>query len=90
MDQNKNIMTDKEYLEDSLSSQKFINSNYNIWAGECVNQKLKDTFLEILNDEQQIQTEIFQEMSGRGWYPVKNAEQTEVDAVKQKFINMTV
>ncbi|MDF2686133.1 MAG: hypothetical protein K0S55_1314 [Clostridia bacterium] len=85
-----NVMSDKEYLEDVLSSQKYMNTNYNMWAGECVNQNLKDALLEILEDEQQIQMEIFQEISGRGWYAVKNAEQQEVDSIKQKYINVTI
>jgi spore coat protein CotF len=87
---NANAMSDKEYLEDILSSQKYMNTNYNMWAGECVNQNLKDALLEILEDEQQIQMEIFQEISGRGWYSVKNAEQQEVDNVRQKYNNVTL
>lgn len=90
MNNNTNVMTDKELLEDVLSSQKFINSNYNMWAGECVNQKLKDAMLEILDEEHQIQMELFQEISGRGWYAVKNADQHEIETVKQKFSNTPV
>ncbi|MEA4824543.1 MAG: spore coat protein [Clostridiaceae bacterium] len=78
-------MCEKDILEDFLSSQKQITANYNTFAGECEHTNLRDTFLGILSEEHHIQTELFDEMHNRGWYPVKTAEQTEIDAVKQKF-----
>lgn len=78
-------MCEKDILEDFLSSQKQITANYNTFAGECEHTNLRDTFLGILSEEHRIQTELFDEMHNRGWYPVKTAEQTEIDAVKQKF-----
>ncbi len=79
------LMTEKEILQDCLSSQKFATANYNIWAGECVNQQLKSAFLNILDDEHKIQADIFTDMNTNGWYPVQPAEQQKVQQVKQKF-----
>ncbi|MCI6909550.1 MAG: spore coat protein [Clostridiaceae bacterium] len=78
-------MCDKDILEDFLSSQKQITANYNLYAGECEHTNLRDTFLGILSEEHCIQTELFDEMHNRGWYPVKAAEQAQIDAVRQKF-----
>ncbi len=78
-------MGDKEVLGDLLSSQKFATSNYNTFAGECQNTQLRDEFLNILKEEHCIQNEIFQEMSSRGWYQVKNAPPNEVTTVLTKF-----
>ena len=78
-------MCDKDILEDFLSSQKQITANYNLYAGECEHTNLRDTFLGILSEEHCIQTELFDEMHNRGWYPVKVAEQAQIDAVRQKF-----
>ncbi len=82
-------MTEKENLTDMLSSQKFISGNYNIWAGECVSENLRNTMLNILDDEHCIQNEIFNEMSTRGWYPVKPASPQEIDTIKNKFESFT-
>ena len=76
---------DKEMVGDLISSQKFISGNYNIWAGECVCENLRNEFLNILKDEHCIQNELYQEASSRGWYPVKQAPQNEIDQVLQKF-----
>ncbi len=78
-------MGDKEVLGDILSSQKLIASNYNNYAGECVNINLRDEFLNILKDEHTIQTEIFNEMTSRGYYQTKAAPQNEITTVLQKF-----
>ncbi len=78
-------MTDKDILADFLSSQKHIASSYNTYAGECEHTNLRDAFLCVLEDEHKIQTEIFQEMSNRGWYQVKAAEQQQIDQLKQQF-----
>ena len=55
------------------------------WANECAHKELRNEFLSILNDEHMIQTEIFDEMQSRGWYQVKQADQTMVNNVKQKL-----
>ena len=56
-----NQMGDKEYLDDSLASQKLISDNYNTFANECVNPTLRNDFMNILSDEHKIQSEIFTE-----------------------------
>ena len=78
-------MGDKEILSDLLSSQKFTASNCNIWAGECKCTQLRDDFLQILNDEHMIQSDLFNEMSSRGWYPTKDAPQNEVTMTLNKL-----
>ena len=79
-------MCEKDILQDMLSSQKQITSNYNLFAGECEHTNLRDTFLGILADEHGIQTELFDEMQNRGWYQVQAADAAQINAVKQKFI----
>ena len=80
-----NQMGDKEYLDDSLASQKLISDNYNTFANECVNPTLRNDFMNILSDEHKIQSEIFTEMQNRGWYQVKPSDQQAVSQAKQKF-----
>ena len=83
--QNPKMMTEKEILQDCLSSQKFTTSNLNIWAGECVCEQLRSAFLNILDDEHRIQADIFNDMSSKGWYPTQPADQQQLQQVKQKY-----
>ena len=78
-------MTDKEIINDTVVSQKFISGNYNTFANECVAGNLRNDFLSILNEEHRIQADLFYEMQNRGWYQVAAAEQTKIDQTKQKF-----
>lgn len=79
------ILTEKEILQDCLSSQKLTTGNYNTWAGECANEQLRTAMLNILDDEHRIQADIFTDMNTNGWYPVQPADQQQLQQVKQKF-----
>ena len=83
--QNENMLTEKEILQDCLSSQKFTTTNLNTFAGECVCEQLRSAFLNILDDEHRIQADIFNDMSSKGWYPTQLADQQQLQQVKQKF-----
>lgn len=76
---------DKEMFADVLCSEKMVASNYNMYATECVSPSLKSDMVNILNDQQQIQHEIFSEMKNRGWYNVEQADQNKINEAKQKF-----
>ena len=79
---------DKLMMSDALYSQKLITENYNIFANECAEQQIRDIFITILNEEHQIQADVFDEMNKRGWYSTQKAEQQQIQQVKQKFQNM--
>lgn len=79
-------MSEREMMEDSLSSQKQIAANYNTYASECDSDQLRATFLSILSEEQDMGAQIFEEMSARGWYKATEATQSDIVKAKQKFI----
>lgn len=79
------LMTEKEILQDCLSSQKQTAATYNTFAGECMNEQLRTTMLNILNDEQKIQSNLFQQMHQNGWYPVAPADPQKVAEAKKRF-----
>lgn len=83
-----NCFGDKEMIEDALTSQKNITGSYNTYANECANPALMSDMMNILNEEHQIQHEIFCTMQQKGWYQVQPAEQQKVDQTKNKFQNM--
>ena len=78
-------MGDKEILQDALMSQKHISEGYNSFAGECARLDLRDAFLNILNDEHGIQSDVFSLMQSNGWYPTESAQPQKVQAARQKF-----
>lgn len=81
-----NFLTcDKELLEDCLNSQKHIETNYNIWANECVDCCLKDDMMNILKEEHDMQFELFAEMQNRGWYATEAADANKITQTRQKL-----
>jgi len=78
-------MEDKEQLTDLLFCEKKMSGNYNEYASECVNPQLKQSFLDILEETQKIQSELFQEAKAKGWYQVEAAPASKVEQAKQKF-----
>ncbi len=80
-----NIMTEKDILQDGLMSQKHLTDSYNTFAGECVNEGLRNAFLNILDDEHCIQASMFSTMQSNGWYQVEAAQQQKIDQARQKF-----
>ena len=78
---------DKDMMTDLLSSQKFVTDGYNTSANECACPGLRSDMLNILQEEHQIQSDVFGEMQKRGWYQTEAAEQQKIDQVKQKYQN---
>ena len=89
MNPNTTQMQDKELLGDVLASQRLITSTYNNYANECATKCIRDDLLGILQEEHQIQAELFTEMHSRGWYPTQPAEQQKIMETKQKFQSVT-
>lgn len=78
-------LNDQDYLSEFLKTQKQLSANYNYHAGECVNSELRATLLNLLTEEHDMQSDIFNQMHARGWYQVKPADTNEISATKTKF-----
>lgn len=78
---------DKTMMTDMLSTQKFIASNYNNYAGEISTKRGKNRLLKILGEEHDIQFKIFESMQSKGWYETVNAPQAKVDQAVQTHIS---
>ena len=79
------FLGEKEILQDGMISQKHITESYNTFAGECVNDQLRSTFLNILDDEHAIQADMFCTMQSNGWYQVENAPTQKITEARQKY-----
>jgi len=82
-------MGDKEMLEDCLTSEKNCTSVYNTYTNECVNPKLRADFINSLKETHDIQADLFTQMQNHGWYQVKEARMTDIQAAAQKFNSMS-
>lgn len=80
--------TDKEIMDDILTSQKHITGVYNTYSNECVNQQLQDDMLKILKEEHSIQFNVFSDMQKKGWYNPGAAQAQMINETKTKFENI--
>ena len=78
---------DKTMMTDMLSTQKFIASNYNNYAGECATRQSKSKLMRILKEEHDIQQEIFEKMQSKGWYETATAPADKVNRAVQTHIS---
>lgn len=81
------ILSERVMMEDGLCSQKQVATAYNTGAGECASEQLRSTFVSILADEHELGAKIFEAMSERGWYQPQEADDSQINNVKQKFID---
>ena len=77
--------TDKNIMTDAIETQKFVTAGYNYSANESAHPNIKNTMMDILNEEHCILHDVFEEMSARGWYPTEQASDTKINEVKTTF-----
>ena len=80
--------TDREIMDDILTSQKHITGVYNSFSNECTNRQLQTDMLNILKEEHSIQYSVFDEMQKRGWYSPAAAQAQMITETKNKFENL--
>lgn len=73
-------MTDKDLLQDLLVTEKYITSAYDNFANESANPSLRQSVLNILNDEHNIQSDLWNTMNQRGWYQVQPAQPQQIQS----------
>ncbi|MEG0019801.1 MAG: spore coat protein [Oscillospiraceae bacterium] len=81
-----NSYDDKTMMTDMLSTQKFIAQNYNSYAGECASKQAKAKLMKILGEEHDIQFQIYEQMSAKGWYPTMPAPQDKINEAVQQHV----
>lgn len=76
-------MKDQDLMTDLILSEKKMSDNYSIWASECTNIQLRDTFLDLLTRGHRTQTDLYSTAQEKGWY--KKAETAQPDKVSQAY-----
>lgn len=78
-------MNDQELMTDLMLTEKKMTTNYDTFASECVNTKLRDDFLRILNQSHMTQTELFQKAQAKGWYQTEAAPASKIQQAQTKY-----
>ncbi len=77
--------SEKEVLQDALTTAKFATNNYNTFSNECTHENVRNSMLNILKDEHDIQDDVFHMTSSKGYYPTPAAEEKKVMETQQKY-----
>lgn len=85
MEQKFCALTDQDRIEDMITSEKYLMGVYSSFIPEATCKQLKGVLTDNFTGCSQNQTELFDKMNQLGWYQVKNAPKTEIDAARQKF-----
>lgn len=78
-------MNDQERVTDMILTEKKMSTNYNTFASECVDDQLRDEYLNILNQSHMTQTALFKAAQTKGWYTVEAAPQSKISETYNKF-----
>lgn len=78
-------MNDKVMLEDVLTTLKSQIDLFSHGTTESTTCGVHNTFHDALCKATQQQNEVYNAMAAMGWYPSTQAEQQQIDQVKQKY-----
>lgn len=78
-------MNDKDIMENILLTTKGVCDLFMHGTIESNTANVHQTFCTALNDSLKMQDNIYQDMSGRGWYAAEQVQQQKIAQVKQKY-----
>ena len=81
-------LSERELLNDALSSEKQLLHVYSTYLAEASCPNLRSELTKVFNETQQMQFEIFQAMEQKGWYSIQNAELQQVQQAVNNFTQM--
>ena len=80
-------MNDKEIMTNILNAVKGECDLMMHGAIESSTPNVHQAFTQSFNDTLALQNQIYAKMAQKGWYPAENAQQNQIDKVKQKYAN---
>ncbi|MET3292701.1 spore coat protein [Brevibacillus fluminis] len=78
-------MNDRDFINDGLSTCKYLAEGLNIAAWESSHQQLHADYLQMLNETQQCARELYNTMFQKGWYKLEAVEQQKLQQAYQQF-----
>ena len=80
-------MNDKEIMTNILNAVQGECDLFMHGAIESSTPAVHSAFTQSFNDALALQNQIYAKMAQKGWYPAENAQQNEINKVKQKYAN---
>ncbi|OAA91838.1 spore coat protein [Clostridium ljungdahlii] len=81
-------MNEQELMHDLLASEKQVISAYSTGITETSCTNLRSTLVNNFKNAQDIQYKIFDTMRQKGWYPTKDAPESDVQQLKNESNQM--
>ncbi|OBR92428.1 MULTISPECIES: spore coat protein [Clostridium] len=81
-------MNEQELMHDLLASEKQVISAYSTGITETSCTNLRNTLVNNFKSAQDIQYKIFDTMRQKGWYPTKDAPESDVQQLKNESNQM--
>ena len=78
-------MNDQMIMENILLTTKGVCDLYMHGTIESGTQNVQQAFDSALNDSLCMQSDLYPQMSPTGWYPSQQADQRQIDQVRQKY-----
>lgn len=78
-------MDDRNLMENMLLLEKGVCDLYMHGTIESSTENVNKAFSSALNEALCMQDTIYDEMAAKGWYPAEQADQSKINALKQKF-----
>lgn len=87
-DQNNIKFTDVDITRDCLATQEHLSNRYNFFIPNTIDTKIRYCLLNILDEEYNIQNELFHEAKKRNWITVsEKVENDKISEIKNHFSN---
>lgn len=78
-------MNDRDFINDGLSTCKYLTDSLNIAVREASHQHLYKDMLQILNETHDSCRQLFNLMFQLGWYKLEGEQQQKIDQAYQQF-----
>lgn len=78
-------MTDRDRLNDILSTEKYLTDSFNVSAREASHDGLHQQIMQLFNETHQVARNVYNLMYQKGWYQLESANPQKVSQTAQKF-----
>jgi spore coat protein CotF len=82
-------MNDRDFLDDMLTTEKYMTSAYNVFLHEASHQRLYQDMMSIFTETQNCQRELYNLMFKKGWYKLEAADQQKLQQSYHQFQGYT-
>lgn len=80
-------MNDRDFLNDLLTTEKYMTDSYNTFLNEASHQALYQDMLQIFTETQNEQRHLYTLMFQKGWYKLEPEDQQKLEQKYQQFQN---